>query len=191
MLPKLRPEHVNKVKILYQGGMFLCHIPNMFSEKSCERLIEKSPKLDPAKIITPGEDIIDVYERKCDTGWLKNETVLDDTIEHYIDWPLEYTEKYSYIKYGVGGYFRPHHDWIHTPVKFNRNATLIVYLKTPEKGGQTIFPELNVSIEPEVGDAVFFSYDGPGKSMHAGSPVKKGEKMIITKWFREAGYTST
>jgi prolyl 4-hydroxylase len=66
-------------------------------------------------------------------------------------------------------------------------ATLIMYLNSTEKGGETIFPDANVAITPKKGNAVLFYNCLPcGKedplTLHGGSPVVQGEKWIATKW---------
>ena len=67
---------------------------------------------------------------------------------------------------------------------------MIFYLNTPEKGGETILPKVNISVTPKKGDAVLFYNVKPSgerepMSFHGGSPVLGGEKWIMTKWIRE------
>ena len=69
-----------------------------------------------------------------------------------------------------------------------RVGTLVMYLNTPEKGGGTIFPDVQVEVAPQRGNAVFFSYERPDPStrtLHGGAPVIAGDKWIATKWLRE------
>jgi prolyl 4-hydroxylase len=70
-----------------------------------------------------------------------------------------------------------------------RVATLIIYLHEPEGGGATVFPDIDLSIAPKRGNAVFFSYAAPDPvtlSLHGGEPVTAGEKWIATKWLRQS-----
>lgn len=62
-------------------------------------------------------------------------------------------------RYKTGGYFKLHTDHVDT---FNdlvcggRVGTLMIYLNDLFEGGETEFPNLNVLVEPSVGDALFF-----------------------------------
>lgn len=71
-----------------------------------------------------------------------------------------------------------------------RIATVLLYLQSPEIGGETQFPDVNITISPKSGDALlFWTYDADNEwnkySLHAGLPVKKGQKLVLTKWIRE------
>ena len=70
--------------------------------------------------------------------------------------------------------------------------SLCLYSATAEEGGHTHFKNAHVHVNPEPGMAVFFTYVDPnrqvtdnGMSMHAGCPVYKGAKKIITQWVRQ------
>jgi hypothetical protein len=72
----------------------------------------------------------------------------------------------------------------------------MIYLNNVESGGETEFPELNKKFKPKKGLAVVWkNSDGTGKenpaTLHAGRPVKKGKKIIITKWYRENEWNMT
>ncbi len=69
-----------------------------------------------------------------------------------------------------------------------RVATLVLYLNTPQEGGATVFPDIDLAVHPMEGHAVFFSYDRPDPAtgtLHGGAPVIRGEKWVATKWLRE------
>jgi len=105
--------------------------------------------------------------------------------------------------------YRPHSDYFTHPNKDenggNRMATVLMYLTTPDKGGETLFPRVKpppsqladpsfsacaqkgLSVKARKGDAVLFwsiRPDGrfdPG-SRHGGCPVEAGVKYAATKW---------
>jgi prolyl 4-hydroxylase len=91
----------------------------------------------------------------------------------------------------------PHYDYFDpaqpgTPKILQRGgqrvATIVMYLRTPERGGATVFPDIGLEVAPIKGSAVFFSYDRPypdTKTLHGGTPVTLGEKYVATKWMRE------
>lgn len=70
-----------------------------------------------------------------------------------------------------------------------RSYTAMVYLNDVEEGGETVFPNCNISFKPKRGRAVIWNnlnFDGTVNhdSVHKANPVLKGTKTIITKWFR-------
>ena len=72
----------------------------------------------------------------------------------------------------------------------DRAATLLVYLKDTEEGGETTFPRQKVAVKPRKGTAVFFgSLDPKGQCSknadHAAAPVLKGGKTTIQRWYYE------
>lgn len=77
-----------------------------------------------------------------------------------------------------------------------RTWTFMLYLNSTRKGGETKFNRVKDKLgnelvfKPKVGTAVLWNnlnQDGSPNthSMHQGCPVESGEKLIITKWFRE------
>jgi prolyl 4-hydroxylase len=74
----------------------------------------------------------------------------------------------------------------------NRTWSFMVYLNEGMEGGGTRFTALNHTFQPKTGMAVLWNNlnaDGTPNTatMHAGEPVIRGHKVIITKWFRVMG----
>ncbi len=124
---------------------------------------------------------------------------IEDRISRLVQWPVEKGEGIQVLKYDVGQQYKPHYDYfipdqpstdIHVKKGGQRIATLIMYLSTPEEGGFTEFPNLNLRFPAVAGNVLFFSYpDANSKdTLHSGTPVVKGEKYIATKWLREKTY---
>jgi len=70
-----------------------------------------------------------------------------------------------------------------------RSWTAMAYLNSVEEGGSTDFPKVNLSVPPQPGALLIWNNmnrDGrPNpKSMHAGRPVIRGVKYVLTKWYR-------
>ncbi len=115
-----------------------------------------------------------------------------------------YAENIQIAHYSEGEKFGPHHDYFDpsTPGgelvyrrEGQRVASFLMYLNTPEKGGETAFPLLNFSMTPVKGDALlFYNVDFLGRvdplTLHAGMPVLAGEKWLATRWFRDMPFTS-
>ncbi len=113
--------------------------------------------------------------------------------------PEENGESMQILYYGIGAEYQPHYDYFDPATlgglgHYNRGgqrvATFIVYLNTPKKGGETIFPKTGLKIVPEKGKALlFYNVNSKGivdpMSFHGGAPVLEGEKWIITRWLRE------
>ena len=101
-------------------------------------------------------------------------------------------------RYMPGQEFQPHHDWFHPDTSYwelemgrggQRSWTTMVFLNSVEAGGTTDFTDLGISIEPNPGVLLAWNNaDADGitnpRTMHAGRPVQKGSKYIITKWYR-------
>lgn len=125
---------------------------------------------------------------------------LEERIARLLNWPIENGEGLQVLRYGPGAEYKPHHDYFApdepgTATILRRGGqrvgTLIIYLNEPEQGGATIFPESALQVVPQLGHAVFFSYDQPDpgtRTLHGGAPVIKGEKWIATKWLREGRF---
>lgn len=113
--------------------------------------------------------------------------------------PRPNQEAFYLLRYEKGQQYKPHYDffdpqyyeasrWIGS--RGQRCATVLLYLNHPEEGGETIFPRKNLSVMPDIGDAVLFYDTHPNStldymSLHGGSPVEKGQKWVMTKWIRE------
>ena len=131
----------------------------------------------------------------------RGETQLIERIEariaRLLHWPVENGEGLQVLHYRPGAEYRPHYDFFDpaepgTPAILQRGGqrvgTLVMYLNTPDNGGGTTFPDVQLEVAAQRGNAVFFSYARPHpdtRSLHGGAPVITGEKWIATKWLRE------
>ena len=125
---------------------------------------------------------------------------IEQRIATLLQWPLENGEGLQVLRYRPGAEYKPHYDYFDpaqpgTPTILKRGgqrvASLVMYLNTPQRGGATIFPDVNLDVGPVKGNAVFFSYDRPHpmtRSLHGGAPVVEGEKWVATKWLREGRF---
>ncbi|XP_015747856.1 PREDICTED: probable prolyl 4-hydroxylase 10 [Acropora digitifera] len=71
--------------------------------------------------------------------------------------------------------------------KRDRFATILVYLRDVEEGGETKFPQLGISVKPRMGLALIWnSMNSKGEcdptSIHNAAKVVKGHKFIIQRW---------
>ena len=75
-----------------------------------------------------------------------------------------------------------------------RQTTFMLYLSGTKRdiGGNTVFPQLGISVKPKKGTALYWSNlksDGKfdTRSSHLGCPVIFGNKWIANKWVRWHG----
>jgi prolyl 4-hydroxylase len=101
-------------------------------------------------------------------------------------------------RYLPGQQFQAHTDWFpgNGPAWESeidrggqRSITAMAYLNAVEEGGNTDFPRLGFGVEPRPGTLLIWNNADPEGvpnpfTIHAGSPVVKGVKYIITKWYR-------
>ncbi len=101
-------------------------------------------------------------------------------------------------RYMPGQQFKPHNDWFYTSEDYwqleskrggQRSWTAMAYLNNVEDGGDTHFTDLGLIFEPTKGVLLVWNNarsDGsPNEALiHAGTPVIKGTKYVITKWYR-------
>jgi len=97
--------------------------------------------------------------------------------------------------YEVDQLCEPHQDYYETTnssfKRFGqRTATLLFYLNDPIRGGNTCFPRVGVNIPARTGDVIFFlncTREGVAdpRTLHAGEPVKEGNKWIGIKVINE------
>jgi prolyl 4-hydroxylase len=153
-----------------------------------------------------GESAEIAHRNSDGTYFFRSENSLVDRIEHRVAGllgvPTDTCEGIQILRYGIGAEYRPHYDCFlpehpgsakHLEKGGQRVATVVVYLNEVERGGATTFPEIDFAVVPKKGSAAYFSYcDRQGRldrlSLHAGTPVERGEKWIATLWYRQRAY---
>jgi prolyl 4-hydroxylase len=119
-------------------------------------------------------------------------------IDDLLGLPSEFGEALQGQRYLPGQQFKPHNDWFYTTERYwpleqarggQRSWTAMAYLNAVEEGGATLFTKIGIQIEPKPGVLLVWNNalpDGrPNEgAMHAGMPVIRGVKYIITKWYR-------
>ena len=110
----------------------------------------------------------------------------------------EYGETIQGQRYLPGQQFQAHTDWFPGNTDYwetektrggQRSFTAMAYLNPVEEGGATVFPRLKLGIEPRPGVLLIWNNADPEGvpnpwTIHAGTPVVKGAKYIVTKWYR-------
>ena len=176
---------------------------NLLSHDECDALIELAqPKLTRSLTVDnkTGGDEMNAARTSDGMFFARAENPVVERVEKRLSellrWPLENGEGLQVLRYRHGAEYVPHYDYFDpaqpgTPKILTRGgqrvATIVMYLRTPERGGATIFPDIGLEVAPIKGSAVFFTYDRPHpdtKTLHGGMPVTLGEKYVATKWMR-------
>lgn len=101
-------------------------------------------------------------------------------------------------RYEVGQEFKGHQDYFHTAEAYwqqerrnggQRSWTAMAFLNRVEEGGATEFTTISLRIPPQPGALLMWNNMNPDgtpnpKTLHAGTPVVRGTKFIVTKWYR-------
>ncbi|MCL6249491.1 2OG-Fe(II) oxygenase [Altererythrobacter sp. KTW20L] len=124
--------------------------------------------------------------------------MLDRRIDDLMGIEPTFGETIQGQRYMPGQEFKPHHDWFHPNTSYweietarggQRAWTAMVYLNDVDEGGTTDFTDLGMAIEPKAGVLLLWNNtDAQGlpnhATIHAGRPVVRGAKYVITKWYR-------
>lgn len=181
---------------------------SVLSDAECDELVALArQRLARSETFLLEEGVSQAHEGRTSEGmfFLRGENELCRRIEARLaalcQWPVENGEGLQVLRYGPGAEYKPHFDYF-DPAKpgtrgilqrgGQRVATVVMYLNTPARGGETTFPEAKFDVAPVKGNAVFFSYDRPHPmtgTLHGGAPVIEGEKWVATKWLRLGAYT--
>jgi len=140
---------------------------------------------------------------------------IEERIAAWTFLPQENAENMQILRYEHGQKYEPHFDYFHDKINQvrggHRYATVLMYLSTVDKGGETVFPNAKgwesqpkddtfsecahqgLAVKPVKGDAVlFFSLHVDGVpdplSLHGSCPVIQGEKWSAPKWIHVRSY---
>lgn len=195
--------HVVQVSIATESPVVRV-LEGLLSDAECAELIELArPRLERARTVdADGSQQVD--DRRTSEGmfFTLNERPLIGRIEQrlasLLGVPANHGEGLQILHYLPGQEYKPHFDWFDpaqpgfgtiTATGGQRIASVVMYLNTPEQGGGTAFPEIGLTVTARRGAAVYFAYESDDmSSLHAGLPVRRGEKWIATKWLRERPY---
>lgn len=184
-------------------------LDGVLSAEECEALREQArARLQASTIMdtASGEDV--ASGARSSEGMffrpLENELLarIDRRIARLMGLPVENGEGLQVLRYQPGAQSAPHFDFLLPTSAASRASlqrsgqrvsTLVMYLNTPEDGGETVFPESGLSVTPRLGSALYFEYcNSAGQldplSLHAALPVRAGEKWVATRWMRQRAF---
>ncbi|WP_062515661.1 2OG-Fe(II) oxygenase [Halobacillus sp. KGW1] len=170
---------------------------NVVSEEECEALIRLSKDKVNRSKIGSDHDVSDI--RTSSSAFLPDDELtgrIEKRLAQIMNVPVEHGEGIHILHYKPGQEYKAHHDYFRSTSRAAKNpriSTLVLYLNDVEEGGETYFPEMNLTVSPHKGMAVYFEYfyNDPAineRTLHGGSPVTAGEKWAATMWVRRQQY---
>jgi prolyl 4-hydroxylase len=184
---------------------------DLLDDEECAGLIERArPRLQASTVVDPdsGHDVVAAHRTSLGMFFRLGEddliARLDRRFSEVMNLPLAHGEGFQVLHYPVGTGSTEHLDYLIPSNPSNlasiarsgqRVSTLVAYLNDVEGGGETVFPRIGWSVPPQRGHGVYFEYcNSLGQvdplSLHAGSPVTRGEKWVLTKWMRQRPFVS-
>jgi prolyl 4-hydroxylase len=181
-------------------------IEKVITQDICDHFIALGVKdLAPSTVLGEGEENAFDYRRTSRNCWIPhNKTditfAIAKKISEIVAIPVENAELFQLIHYGENQEYQPHFDAFdpetpagkhHLKRGGQRLKTALIYFNDVQKGGGTIFPEIDLIVKAKMGRMVVFENCYAGtikphkKSLHGGMPVIKGEKWAANLWFRE------
>jgi len=179
----------------------------LLSDDECDELVAAAaPRMVRSETVVNETGGNEINPARTSEGMFfgRGESPLCERIEARIaalvNWPVQNGEGLQVLHYRPGAEYKPHHDYFDPEQPGmaavlrrggQRVGTLVMYLNTPEQGGGTTFPDVELEVAPIKGNAVFFSYDrahAVTRTLHGGAPVIAGEKWVATKWLREGEF---
>lgn len=175
-------------------------IGDVFDEAECAQLramIDRTAV--PSKVLSHGETEpwrtsssadVDAYD-----PFIQG---IEAKIDALLQIPHEWGETMQGQRYEVGQQFKYHLDLFWTKADYwkdeskrggQRSVTAMAFLNDVEEGGDTAFTQIGQSVKPRSGALLVWNNNLPNgmpneNTMHAGTPVVKGVKYVLTKWYR-------
>jgi len=189
----------------------LAVLNGVIDAEECEELIALArPRLAPSTVVDPqtGQNVVSGQRSSFGMFFRLQENALiarlDRRFSEVMNLPIENGEGIQILHYPTSGQSTPHFDFLIPSNSANhasltrsgqRVSTMVTYLNDVEGGGETVFPEAGWAVSPQRGNAVYFEYcnsmnQRDHASLHASSPVERGEKWVATKWMRQRRFIS-
>lgn len=146
--------------------------------------------------------------RTSSSGDMRIEKPLVQAVTKRIDALMGFDTLYGELlqgqRYEIGQEYRLHCDTFPGNARYwpqmkatggQRVWTTMIYLCDVEEGGETHFPRLGLKVPPRRGTLIAWNNMRPDGSpnsdtIHAALPVVRGQKYVVTKWYRERPWVS-
>lgn len=175
-------------------------IPAFLSDQECDQLVAMVDRTAKPSIVmdhgytevwrTSSSGDVDPYD-----PFIRK---VEDRIDALLGLAHDWGETMQGQRYREGEQFKYHLDLFWTEADYwktearrggQRSFTAMAYLNDVEEGGTTDFVNIGLSVPPQKGVLLVWNNcraDGMPNddTMHAGTPVIKGVKYVLTKWYR-------
>eukprot|EP00775_Hariotina_reticulata_P001675 gene1675-2018_t len=185
------------------------------SDEECQHIIDiATPKMEESSVVDneTGKSKKSTVRTSTGAFFGRGEDAVLRKIEKRVAQvtmiPMEHQEGLQVLHYTNGQKYEPHMDYFHdaynqrVEMGGQRVLTMLMYLSTPDEGGETVFPDAEHKVsgpgwsecalkglahKPKKGDALmFYSLTPDGQkdptSLHGSCPTLKGNKWSATKW---------
>jgi prolyl 4-hydroxylase len=174
-------------------------LPDFISRQDCEELMSAIDRCLVPSTVTRGDSSYRT-SRTSHLGGVDADLVtrLEQRLVALFGVERSFSEPLQGQRYDVGQCFKEHTDWFepgtnefasHTNPGGQRTWTVMIYLNTVDRGGQTCFKRLGRCYAPIQGMALAWNNlmaEGTPNpyTLHEAMPVQIGSKWVVTKWFR-------
>lgn len=176
-------------------------VGDFLSQAECDELMAQIDAIAKPSS-TYNSSYTDAYRTSYSGNFNRDDPLIraiDRRIDDLLGMESENGEALQGQRYLPGQEFKPHCDWFPPddgtawPIEKNRGGqrsfTAMAFLNDVEEGGATDFPRLGLSVTPRTGALLAWNNAGrdgtPNRdTLHAGTPVLRGVKYVLTKWYR-------
>jgi prolyl 4-hydroxylase len=213
--PELKDKiSLRKAKKIHSDKLEIYELTDFLTQEECKEIIEIINNSDLTSSSTISSADTSNYKvndyRTSKTCYFYNKYPLITEIEtrtcKTIGINNRCAEQIQGQKYCVGDQFKIHTDYFdkdvlkkNQTIKGQRTWTFMIYLNDMEddgsnifdsSGGYTSFPYAYIATKPKAGTAIIWNNLDSNKqeniySSHCGMPILKGEKYILTHWFKD------
>ncbi len=194
-------------QVIEQERAQLLRIDHFLSPQECDYLVMLTKQhLRPSELPKREGDTYKGYRTSstCDLPYTGDNAAkqVDQKIIDTLGLGLGEREVIQAQHYAIGQEFKSHYDYfvpgsddykVYSRQGGQRTWTFMIYLNDECEGGKTEFLRLGKSFAPKQGTAIIWNNLLPDGSpnpntLHQAHPITSGEKIVITKWFREDAY---
>ena len=186
-------------------GSFAYTLDDFLTAEECRAIIDQArDQLEKSGLLGVQYD----NYRTSSGTWLQRENLPDvldkvqDLVAAITRLPAENQESVQVLRYEVGQEYKEHQDFWHPDTDYydeqmerggQRAWSVLIYLNEVPRGGGTAFPRVGIEVEPDRGKVLAWQNTLDGElnydSLHAGLPVREGEKWVAVTWVREHAFT--
>ena len=155
----MKPKKISENVTLYSSNPVVYVVSNFLSDKECEAFVELGKgKMERATVITDSDHEVHA-SRTNDYCWLEHSAndIVHEVSKRFsvlVQMPINNAEQFQLVYYGPGNEYKPHFDAFDKTTEEGQNnwfpggqrmVTALAYLNDVKEGGETEFPEINVS----------------------------------------------